>query len=212
MGFANPAPKFQRTFGDSHSQERASLARVPPRFSPPAARPQTLAQAGPFQSSVLPSIVMVGCSHGATRPSILLHSITLGRNVPIFATQGVSMTLAYFSLFLGISASLLGQELSRKEAERIIDSVEGFRQANSFNLPRDRQACGERQGLWRTGQWAFEIGPKGRSFLKAVRYNAATGNLMVTTIGAHNRYVRAITGVSDAQNGLKQADFFFEWQ
>ncbi len=122
------------------------------------------------------------------------------------------MTLAYFSLFLGISASLLGQELSRKEAERIIDSVEGFRQANSFNLPRDRQACGERQGLWRTGQWAFEIGPKGRSFLKAVRYNAATGNLMVTTIGAHNRYVRAITGVSDAQNGLKQADFFFEWQ
>jgi hypothetical protein len=123
------------------------------------------------------------------------------------------MTLAHLSILLGTSASLFAQELSRKEAQRIIESHQGFREANSFNLPQSLVPCGERERLWSiVGRWGLQIGPNGRSFLKEVRYNSATSNLMITTIGYHKRKLLAITGISDAQNGLKAADFDFAWE
>lgn len=122
------------------------------------------------------------------------------------------MTLAHLSLLLGTSASLLAQQLPRKEAQRIVESVKDFRDASSLSLPRSLQSCGERQGLWTVGTWGLGVGPKGRSFLKEVHYNLLTGNLVVTTIGKHKRTIVAITGISDAEDGLKQADFDFAWE
>jgi hypothetical protein len=124
----------------------------------------------------------------------------------------LDLKLASLYLLLGIPVVLGAQELSRIEASRLIESVKEFGEANSMNLPRSYEACGERQGLWSAGQWAIGIGPRGKSFLKEVRYNLATGNLMVTALGTHKRSMGSILGISDAENGLKQADFSFYWE